>query len=179
MDEQHEITLREEGSDVPDENRFKELLDAVNQLFNEVPGAAKNFIRGKGQQQLARAAEIKAEVIKKLGDLDIERQCLIQERDAARQETQERNKADEAHAAKMYELQTQRFKEVIDAAVKLREMGVDLDISMIAAQAVATLGQSGELPDAAISDDQLVQMADELFQTLDAEESNGNDANSR
>jgi len=41
---------------------------------------------------------------------------------------------------------------------------------------IAMLRQSGELPDTNVSDDQLVGIADELFQTLDAEESNGNDA---
>jgi len=38
------------------------------------------------------------------------------------------------------------------------------------------LRRSGELPDTIVSDDQLVRIADELFQTLDAEESNGDDA---
>jgi hypothetical protein len=38
---------------------------------------------------------------------------------------------------------------------------------------VAMLRQSGELPDTIVSDDQLVTIADELFQTLDADESNG------
>lgn len=41
---------------------------------------------------------------------------------------------------------------------------------------VAMLRRSGELPDAIVSDDQLARIADELFQTLDAEESNGDDA---
>jgi hypothetical protein len=43
---------------------------------------------------------------------------------------------------------------------------------------IALLRRSGELPDTIVSDDQLAGIADELFQTLDAEESNGNDANS-
>ena len=42
---------------------------------------------------------------------------------------------------------------------------------------IAMLRRSGELPDTLVSDDQLVGIADELFQTLDAEESNGSDAN--
>ena len=41
---------------------------------------------------------------------------------------------------------------------------------------IAMLRRSGELPDTMVSDDQLVGIADELFQTLDAEESNGSDA---
>ena len=43
---------------------------------------------------------------------------------------------------------------------------------------IAMLRRSGELPDTILTDDQLVGIADELFQTLDAEESNGNDADS-
>ncbi len=41
---------------------------------------------------------------------------------------------------------------------------------------IAMLRRSGELPDTLVSDEQLVGIADQLFQTLDAEESNGNDA---
>ncbi|MGV3486725.1 MAG: hypothetical protein ACO1RT_20070 [Planctomycetaceae bacterium] len=41
---------------------------------------------------------------------------------------------------------------------------------------IAMLRRSGELPDTLLRDDQLVALADQLFQTLDAEESNGNDA---
>ncbi len=44
---------------------------------------------------------------------------------------------------------------------------------------IAMLRRSGELPDTILSDDQLVGIADELFQTLDAEESNGDDSDSR
>lgn len=41
---------------------------------------------------------------------------------------------------------------------------------------IAMLRRSGGLPDTMISDDQLVGIADELFQTLDTEESNASDA---
>jgi len=41
---------------------------------------------------------------------------------------------------------------------------------------ITMLQRSGELPDTMVSDDQLVGFADELFQTLDAEELNGNEA---
>lgn len=44
---------------------------------------------------------------------------------------------------------------------------------------IAMLRRSGELPDTIVSDDQLVGIADELFQTLDAEESNGDNADAR
>ena len=41
---------------------------------------------------------------------------------------------------------------------------------------ITMLQRSGELPDTMVFDAQLVGIADELFQTLDAEESDGNDA---
>jgi len=41
---------------------------------------------------------------------------------------------------------------------------------------ITMLQRSGELPDTMVSDDQLVGIADQLFQTLDAEEFNGNEA---
>ncbi|MCA9138013.1 MAG: hypothetical protein KDB00_14675 [Planctomycetales bacterium] len=44
---------------------------------------------------------------------------------------------------------------------------------------VALLRRGGELPDSFIADDQFVILADELFQTLDAEESNDNETESR
>lgn len=44
---------------------------------------------------------------------------------------------------------------------------------------IAMLRRSGELPEAVLTDDQLVGIADELFQTLDAEESDGDKADSR
>jgi hypothetical protein len=44
---------------------------------------------------------------------------------------------------------------------------------------IAMLRHSGEIPDTIVTDDQLVGIADELFQTLDAEESDGDNAESR
>ena len=44
---------------------------------------------------------------------------------------------------------------------------------------ITMLRRSGELPDTIVTDDQLVGIADELFQTLDAEESDGDNPNPR
>ncbi|MFO0903213.1 MAG: hypothetical protein U0939_09450 [Pirellulales bacterium] len=44
---------------------------------------------------------------------------------------------------------------------------------------IAMLRRTGELPVAILPDDQLVSLADELFQALDAEKTNGHDANAR
>lgn len=41
---------------------------------------------------------------------------------------------------------------------------------------IAMLRRSGELPETILSDEQLVGLADDLFQALDAEELNGNAA---
>ena len=43
---------------------------------------------------------------------------------------------------------------------------------------IAMLRRSGALPDTIVTDHQLVGIADELFQTLDAEEPDGDDADS-
>jgi len=42
----------------------------------------------------------------------------------------------------------------------------------------AMLRRSDELPETVLSDDALVDLADNLFQALDMEEAHGNDANS-
>jgi hypothetical protein len=44
---------------------------------------------------------------------------------------------------------------------------------------IAMLRRSGELPDMIVTDCHLVGLADELFQALDAEESDGDNAGSR
>ena len=44
---------------------------------------------------------------------------------------------------------------------------------------IAMLRRSGELPNTIVTDSQLVGIADDLFQTLDAEESDGDNADSR
>ena len=44
---------------------------------------------------------------------------------------------------------------------------------------IALLRRSGELPETMVTDEQLVGIADELFQTLDAEEANGHEADTR
>lgn len=44
---------------------------------------------------------------------------------------------------------------------------------------VEMLRRSGELPDTIVTDDQLVGIADELFQKLDVEEADGENADAR
>jgi len=44
---------------------------------------------------------------------------------------------------------------------------------------IAMLRRSGELPNTVVTEDQLAGIADELFQALDAEESDGDDTESR
>ncbi len=44
---------------------------------------------------------------------------------------------------------------------------------------IAMLRRSSELPETLVSDDQLVGIADQLFETLDAEEANVNQADPR
>ena len=64
-----------------------------------------------------------------------------------------------------------------DAATQLLATFVSLPAKEQHELLIAMLQRSGELPDTVVSDDQLVGLANELFQSLDSEESNGNDAN--
>jgi hypothetical protein len=66
-----------------------------------------------------------------------------------------------------------------DAASKLLATFESLPASEQHEVLIAMLRRSGELPDTIVSDDHLVGIADELFQTLDAEESDGDDALAR
>jgi hypothetical protein len=66
-----------------------------------------------------------------------------------------------------------------DAALKLLATFDSLPANEQHELLIAMLRRSGELPETVVTDDQLVGIADELFQTLDAEESDGDKADSR
>jgi hypothetical protein len=66
-----------------------------------------------------------------------------------------------------------------DAALKLLATFDSLPPNEQHELLIAMLRRSGELPETVVTDDQLVGIADELFQTLDAEESDGDKADSR
>jgi hypothetical protein len=80
------------------------------------------------EQEVAKAAEIRASALEKLGRLELERQKLIQERDAAlREDLNEQARVEMAHKQRMYELRTQRLREVVEALKALKDLGVTLN----------------------------------------------------
>ncbi len=142
MADRHDITLREaEGGGPP--GWLDEIKRAVGELFSESEHFGKNYLKGKGEAELAKAAEIKARVLTALGNLDLQRQSLIEQRDnAIRSEQADFAKAAMAHRQKMYELRTQRLKEVVEAAKTLKELGVTIDLTELAEEVVSAARNS-------------------------------------
>jgi len=129
MSDLHEIVYREAtgpGQNPP--GLISELRDLVMELFPDTAHSGARWLRGKSDQEVARAAEIRASALEKLGRLELERQKLLQERDAAlRDDLNEQARDEMAHEQRMYELRTQRLKEVVEALKTLKEMGVRLN----------------------------------------------------
>jgi hypothetical protein len=70
------------------------------ELFPVTAASGVQWLRGKGEQEVAKAAEIRASALEKLGRLELERQKLIQERDAALRDDRNEQARDEmAHTA--------------------------------------------------------------------------------
>lgn len=101
---------------------LEQLKDSIEELFECGLIGATNYVQGRGQQESAKAAEIKAKALAQLGTLELERQRLVDERDKAIAE----------HKQTMYELRTQRLKEVVDSLVRLRDMGVPVQLELVA-----------------------------------------------
>lgn len=130
MNEQHDITLREaEGP-----NRSL-LEDIVREIKNMVPSggdAARNYVKGKGQQQLAKVQEIQSRVYEKIGQLEIERQRLIQERDEGIVNAElQRERDSQSHKEHMYALRTKRLKELASMVKILQELGIEIELDVI------------------------------------------------
>jgi hypothetical protein len=120
MDERHQIRLREAASGNPQDllNRIK---DAIDELFDCSVSAAGGFIKGKSDQELAKASEIKAKAFSHLASLDLERERLLTERDKLLSEDRQ----------KMYELKTHRLEAIISSLIKLQEMGAKVHIEVV------------------------------------------------
>lgn len=137
MDERHDIVLRP-AEDLapgaaPPPDLLRDLVRAVDSLFTPAADGAGKWLQGKGEAELAKAAEIKAQVLTKIASIDHERQKLIQEREAAiegRRAEDERDRR--AHVRQMYELRTKRILDVVGSLVKLRELGVEVEMKAIA-----------------------------------------------
>ncbi len=78
--ERHQIRLREANSENPPD-LLEKIKDAIDKLFDNSVSAASGFIKGKSDQELAKASEIKAQALAHLGNLELDRQRLLAERD--------------------------------------------------------------------------------------------------
>jgi hypothetical protein len=129
MNDRHDIVLREAtrpGQNPP--GLIAELRDLVLELFPDTAESGVRWLRGKSEQEIAKAAETRASALEKLGRLELERQKLLQERDSAlRDDLNEQDRDRMAHAKAMYEQRTQRLKVVVEALKTLKEMGVKLN----------------------------------------------------
>lgn len=120
MDERHQIQLREAASGNPPD-LLERIKDAIDELFDCSVSAAGGYVKGKSEQELAKAAEIKAKAFSQLANLDLERQRLLAERDRLLREDRQ----------KMYELKTQRLEAIINSLIRLQEMGVKVHIEIV------------------------------------------------
>ena len=89
----------------------RNLSDLLQQEINEaLPGVFKSLtdvVKGKGQQELAKVQEIKANILKIVLLLDIERQRC----DIERQNSDiERQRSKDEHLEKTYQLKTERLQ---------------------------------------------------------------------
>lgn len=129
MDERHRIRMRQLPGSSPE--LLEQLKESIEQLFEcSVEGAA-NFVQGRGEQESAKAAEIKAKALAQLGTLELDRQRLIAERD----------KDIHAHRRQMYELRTQRLKDVVDCLVRLKDLGATINLQVVADMLVQAIDE--------------------------------------
>ncbi len=142
MDERHNIVLRQASSDNPPD-LLTQLKQSIEELCNLSLGAAGDYLSGKGQQEVAKALEIKTQALQRLGGLESERQRLLMEREKMLRDDR----------AKMYELETQRIlaenerikaateslQKIVDSVARLKEMGVEVRLEVVMGALNSTL----------------------------------------
>jgi hypothetical protein len=139
-----EITLREAKGPNPPNLLIEILQNLTRELHGLIPDAAqggRSWLKGKGDQELAKVGEIKARAIAEIGKLTNESERLINERDQAIRELEaKRDKDALEHKRDMYRLETERMKvkaeamrDAIAAIKELRELGVEVDVSLMLA----------------------------------------------
>src|SRR5208337_4634533 len=100
MSERHEIVLREASGSAPNPPALiTELRDIVKDVFPEtvedLARSGTGWLKGKSEQEIAKAMEIRASAMEKRGRLEIERQKLLNEREECLQKTQTEQRRDE------------------------------------------------------------------------------------
>ena len=119
MDERQRIRMRQLPGSSPD--LLEQIKASIEELFECSLAGATNYVQGRGEQESAKAAEIKAKALAQLGNLELERQRLIDERDKAVAE----------HKRTMYELRTQRLNEVVSSLIRLKEMEAPVNLEVV------------------------------------------------
>ncbi len=132
MGELHEIVLREATRTTPNPpGVMAELKAVILEIFPDVADSGGRWLRGKGEAEIAKAMEIRASALAKLGQLENERHKLIVERDAAILAAETEQSRDRmAHEARMFELRTQRRVERLKAVVEALKALKDLDVQL-------------------------------------------------
>jgi hypothetical protein len=119
MSERHDISLYPASTPNPPD-LLRDILQAVEAFISPATDGAINWVKGKGDAEIAKAAEIKAKVVAAFAAIDNERQRLILERDRDQM----------AHREKMFALKTERLKSMIERINTLEQHGAQIDIKI-------------------------------------------------
>jgi len=131
VQERHDVVLRQvEGPNPPDllEQIIKEVKRDLAELVPIAGKAVGKYVGAKGEEAVARVQEIRSRIYQNIGQLELERQRLIQRRDESMN----------IHSEKMKELEIQRLrektqglKEVVDCIVRLKALGITINLKVV------------------------------------------------
>jgi len=140
MDERMDITLRKLGSP-DDKSAIKELKQAFAQLLPDSVDSAQKWVKGKGEREIAKAAEIKTRIYSAIDQIENNRRKHVLARKVAERKAQQAERENQRqHEEKMYKLRTERLKVAVDRLIRLREMGVQIEMEVIAEQLMSAIG---------------------------------------
>lgn len=132
-------------SDSPPE-LLQRLLDQLEQLAPEAIPTGVRFLRGKADQEWAKAHQIKVQAITEIGRLELEQDRLAaQVRKDDREADQRALNDARAHVLRKRELQIMAVKavaEIIEAAARSGNVGVQVDISLVTKSLLGITGGS-------------------------------------
>jgi hypothetical protein len=123
---------------------IEELVKEINELLPAAVDTAGRtglkWLAARGEKEVARVAEIKADILKKLGELELERQRLVNEREAGRaaetnrhKEANYSNRTERIRAeAEAYERKAAALVKVVSALRELRDVGIAVDAQVVA-----------------------------------------------
>ncbi len=120
-----------------------DLARQINELLPDAVGtggeAGIKWLRARGDKEVARVAEIKADIVKKLGELELERQRLVDQRNAAQiaekdrhKEANYKNRTERIRAeAEAYERKASARAKIVSTLRELRDLGLPIDASVV------------------------------------------------